>query len=285
MNEKELKSTFISSINSGHIQDSIFPSTTSTEAASNRDIEIRIKDEGYFRSFDLVIAILEKRHDSRVKATIEGYDNYYNLLMRTALLSQFAKKERCRIDWIRFYPVEIKSDNDVLDERLINQVLNAILTFGRSIIVLDERHTRRIKKSLLRLLPSTIIGYTGKDDHFQVLSVFDRFVAAGMFNISRRGIARFLINNRYCNSREQTKIYQSLSYVERINLKFAYSQFFCYNENDDEIKQSGYDESSLTIEEAEFLRRLIDANPVFSEKKQLVNLIKDTTNRKITDYL
>ncbi|MGH9988408.1 MAG: hypothetical protein ACRD8W_31115, partial [Nitrososphaeraceae archaeon] len=108
MNEKELKSIFISSINSGHIQDSIFTSTTSTEAAPNRDIEIRIKDEGYFRSFDLVIAILEKRYDSHIKATIEGYDNYYNLLMRTALLSQFAKRERCRIDWIRFYPVEIK---------------------------------------------------------------------------------------------------------------------------------------------------------------------------------
>ena len=264
------------------------PSTASTEAAPNRNIEIRIKDEGYFRSFDLVIAILEKRYDSDIKATIEGYDNYYNLLTRTALLSQFAKRERCRIDWIRFYPIEIKSDNDVLDQRLINQVLNAILTFGRSIIVLDERHTKRIKKSLLRLLPSTIIGYTGKDDHFQVLSVFDRFVAAGMFNISKRGIARFLINNGYCNSREQTKIYQSLSYIERINLKLAYGQFFCYdNENDDDdIKQNGYDESSsLSVEEAEFLRRLIDINPVFSEKKQLVSLIQDTTNRKITDYL
>ena len=212
-------------------------------------------------------------------------DSQGNLLMRTALLSQFAKRERCRIDWIRFYPVEIKSDNDVLDERLINQVLNAILTFGRSIIVLDERHTRRIKKLLLRLLPSTIIGYTGEDDHFQVLSVFDRFVAAGMFNISKRGVARFLINNGYCNSREQTKIYQSLSYIERINLKLAFSQFFCYDENDDDIKQNGYDKSSLSVEEAEFLRRLIDISPVFSEKKQLVNLIKDTTNRKITDYL
>jgi hypothetical protein len=51
------------------------------------------------------------------------------------------------------------------------------------------------------------------------------------------------------------------------------------------MKQNDYDESSLSIDEAEFLRRLIDANPVFSEKKQLVNLIKDTTNRKITDYL
>jgi hypothetical protein len=42
---------------------------------------------------------------------------------------------------------------------------------------------------------------------------------------------------------------------------------------------------AVSIEEAEFLRGLIDISPVFSEKKQLVNLIKDTTNRKITDYL
>lgn len=53
MNEKELKSIFISSINSGHIQDSIFPSPSSTEVTTDRDIEIRIKDEGYFRSFVL----------------------------------------------------------------------------------------------------------------------------------------------------------------------------------------------------------------------------------------
>jgi hypothetical protein len=46
MNEKELESTFINSIQSGHIRDSIFPSALSTEAASNKDIEKRIKDEG-----------------------------------------------------------------------------------------------------------------------------------------------------------------------------------------------------------------------------------------------
>lgn len=267
MNEKEIKSTFISSIHSGHIRDSIFPSALSEEAAApNKDIEIRIKDEGYFRCFDLAYAIVEKRYDSDIQATVEGIDDYYNILMRTALLSQFANRERCRIDWIRFYPVEIKSDNDVLDKRLINQVLNAILTFGRFTIVLDERHTRRIKKSLLRLLPSTIIDYTGEDDYFQVISVFDRFIAAGIFNISKRRIAKFLVNNGYCNSKECTKIYQSLSYIERINQKLVFSQFFCYNNDGDDIKQNDYDESSLSREEAEFLRRLIDVKPVFSEK-------------------
>jgi hypothetical protein len=46
MNEKEIKSTYISSIHSDHIQDSIFPSALSEEAAApNKDIEIRIKDE------------------------------------------------------------------------------------------------------------------------------------------------------------------------------------------------------------------------------------------------
>lgn len=137
----------------------------------------------------------------------------------------------------------------------------------------------------MRLLPSTVIGYTGEDDYFQVLSVFDRFVTAGMFNISKRGIARFLINNGYCNSREQTKIYRCLAYIEKINQKLAISQFFYYDENDDDVNENGYDESSLSTEEAEFLRKLIDVSPTFSEKKQLTNLIRDTTNRKMTDYL
>lgn len=154
MNEKELKSTFISSIYSGHIRDSIFPSALSTEVtAPNRKIEIRIKDEGYFRSFDLVIAVVEKRYDSDIKSTVEGYENYHNILMRTALLNQFVKRERCRIDWIRFYPVEIKSDDDVLDERLTNQVLNAILTFGRSIVVLRKAYKKN--KEIIITSPST----------------------------------------------------------------------------------------------------------------------------------
>ncbi|HZA63438.1 MAG TPA: hypothetical protein VE573_11240, partial [Nitrososphaeraceae archaeon] len=159
--------------------------------------EIKIKEEGYFRNFDLVIAIIEKRCDSTIKYhSNETFDNYNNILMRESLLKQFSIKEKCRIDWIRFYPIEIKSDNDILDERLPNQIINAILTFGRSVLILDEGHSRKTKfNRTLRLLPTTIIGYTGRDDRFEVLSVFDRLVTNGLFNISKRGLVKLLINN------------------------------------------------------------------------------------------
>ena len=58
--------------------------------------------------------------------------------MRTGQLAEIAKSEKCRIDSISLYPVELKSNSDVLDERLPNQILNAILTFGRSIVVLTK---------------------------------------------------------------------------------------------------------------------------------------------------
>ena len=234
--------------------------------------EIKIKEEGYFRNFDLVIAIIEKRYDSTIKYhSNETCDNYYNILMRDSLLKQFSIKEKCRIDWIRFYPIEIKSDNDVLDERLPNQILNAILTFGRSVLILDEGHSRKIKMNrTLRLLPTTIIGYTGKDDSFEVLSVFDRLVTNGPFNISRRGLARLLIDNGIADTKGE-KIYRILSHIHRINQKLAFSEFY-------------HEKINFEKQEMEFIRKLIGID-TFSDRKQLKHLIEETTNSKITDYM
>jgi hypothetical protein len=234
--------------------------------------EIKIKEEGYFRNFDLVIAIIEKRYDSTIKYhSNETFDNYYNILMRDSLLKQFSIKEKCRIDWIRFYPIEIKSDNDVLDERLPNQILNAILTFGRSVLVLDERHSRKTKLNrTYRLLPTTIIGYTGKDDSFEVLSVFDRLVTNGLFNISKRGLVRLLINNGMGDTKPE-KIYRCLSQIQRINQKLAFNEFY------DEKMKFGKNE-------IEFIKKLIGID-TFSDRRQLEELIEQTTNSKITDYI
>lgn len=234
--------------------------------------EIKIKEEGYFRNFDLVIAIIEKRYDSTIKYhSNETCDNYYNILMRDSLLKQFSIKEKCRIDWIRFYPIEIKSDNDVLDERLPNQILNAILTFGRSVLVLDERHSRKTKLNrTYRLLPTTIIGYTGKDDSFEVLSVFDRLVTNGLFNISKRGLVRLLINNGMGDTKPE-KIYRCLSQIQRINQKLAFNEFY------DEKMKFGKNE-------IEFIKKLIGID-TFSDRRQIEELIEQTTNSKITDYI
>ena len=265
--EKELKSLFIRSISSGHIKNNIFPPTS-----ANTNREMKIKQEGYFRNFDLVIAIIEKRDSSTIKYnSIETFDNYNNILMRDSLLKQFARKEKCRIDWIRFYPIEIKSDNDVLDERLPNQILNAILTFGRSVLILDEHHSRNTKSNrTLRLLPTTIIGYSGEDDKFEVLSVFNRLVTNGMFNISKRGIARLLIANGLADIKLD-KIYRCLSYIHRINQKLAFSEFY-------------HERIDFGRDETEFIRKLMDID-TFSDRKQLENLIQETKNSKLTEYM
>jgi hypothetical protein len=191
--------------------------------------------------------------------------------MRESLLKQFSIKEKCRIDWIRFYPIEIKSDNDILDERLPNQIINAILTFGRSVLILDEGHSRKTKLNrTLRLLPTTIIGYTGRDDRFEVLSVFDRLVTNGLFNISKRGLVRLLINNGMGDTKPE-KIYRCLSQIQRINQKLAFNEFY------DEKMKFGKDE-------IEFIKRLIGID-TFSDRRQLEELIEQTTNSKITDYM
>ncbi|HZB17832.1 MAG TPA: hypothetical protein VE445_11750 [Nitrososphaeraceae archaeon] len=240
--------------------------------SGNIDRELKIKDEGYFRNFDLVIAIIEKRYDSAIKYhSNETFDKYYNILMRENLLKQFSLNEKCRIDWIRFYPIEIKSDNDVLDERLRNQILNAILTFGRSVLILDEGHSRKTKMNrTLRLLPTTIIGYTGKDDSFEVLSVFDRLVTNGPFNISKRGLARLLIDNGMRDTKPE-KIYRCLSQIQRINQKLAFNEFY-----DEKMK--------FAKDEIEFIKKLIGIDTI-SDRRQLEVLIEQTTNSKITDYM
>jgi hypothetical protein len=240
--------------------------------SGNIDRELKIKDEGYFRNFDLVIAIIEKRYDSAIKYhSNETFDKYYNILMRENLLKQFSLNEKCRIDWIQFYPIEIKSDNDVLDERLRNQILNAILTFGRSVLILDEGHSRKTKMNrTLRLLPTTIIGYTGKDDSFEVLSVFDRLVTNGPFNISKRGLARLLIDNGMRDTKPD-KIYRCLSQIQRINQKLAFNEFY-----DEKMK--------FAKDEIEFIKKLIGIDTI-SDRRQLKVLIEQTTNSKITDYM
>src|ERR671937_1036935 len=273
MNEKDLKQLFVSSVRSGHIKGNTATNYSNNNnndyhtdddtslffpTSANSDVDIRIKDEGYFRSFDLVIAVIDKRNNCNssdiIYDSIEAYDNYLNILMRSGILTQFAKTERCRIDWIRFYPVEVKSDNDVLDERLPNQILNAILTFGRSVIVLDEKHSKRTKRQgILRLIPATIIGYTGKDDHFEILSVFDKLITNAIFNIQKRKLVKILVDNGIKNKTD--KIYRCIANIQRINQKLAFNQL--YNEN-----------IVFVNEEIEFIQKLINIQTI-SEKKQL----------------
>src|SRR5881628_2468915 len=176
MNEKRLKGLFCSALASDHIK--------GNDIIPTMHARLRIIEEAHFRIFDLLIAsITNERQETGL--------NNSNVLVRTQLLQRFARTEKCRIDQVRFFPVEIKSDNDVLDERLPNQILDAVLTFGCSILVLDKKHSTRAK-ALSRFLPATIISYTGIKDHFEVSSKFDRFVTGGVLTLNKTSLFKTL---------------------------------------------------------------------------------------------
>jgi hypothetical protein len=266
MNESELKDLFVSSLESGHILDSKKRNLSFT----NPKNKMRIKSEGYFRQFDLVIAILNKENKSNTYQNSDNSEAYYNILMRTGQLAEFARAEKCRIDCISFYPVELKSGCDILDVRLPNQIMNGILTFGRSIVVLDKKHVNRASLKFLRLLPATIVGYTGTKDFFKILSVFDRNIDLGMFNLSKRRFAKALGENGVVEGIE--RIYGRLSTLERINQKLVFNELYSSN-------------PGFLKEEIEFLRQFSSINTAMTYRKQILNYVNESENDKISNYL
>ena len=279
MNQLELKKLFKSSVKNGHINNNhLIPFLNS------QTHEIKIKEEGYFRNFDLVIALINKENKQQ-KTNYEyfdlEYDIQHNILMRTQQFTEFSKLEKCRIENITFIPVEIKSDNDVLDERLPNQILNAILTFGRSYLVIDKKYILNRNLQILKLLPTTIIGYSGKEDYFEILSIFNRCIMNGIFNIPKRSFMKLLINNNITNKiSDMVKIYYSLITLEQINQKLVFNYLFRSEEN--------LNIDFLLKEEIDFLKQFCNFSKLPSEKtykKQIKKLIKDSRNYLITDFL
>ena len=264
MNELELKDLFVSSLESGHI----FDNKNRNLPFINPKNEIRIKNEGYFGQFDLVIAILHR--NSKSLQASSKLESYQNILMRTNQLTELARSEKRRIDCISFYPVELKSSRDVLDGRLPNQIMNAILTFGRSMVVLDRKHIKRASLKFIRMLPATIIAHTGRKDYFRVISVFDRIVDTGMFNIPKRRFVKTLLDNGISEGID--KICRRLSTLERINQKLIFNQL--YNSDAGFLK-----------EEVEFLRQFSSIEATMSYKKQILKYVKESKSVKITDYL
>src|SRR5919106_1093550 len=266
MNESELKDLFVSSLESGHI----FDNKNRNLPFTNPDNKIRIKSEGYFGHFDLVITILHRENKSGSYQNSDELEAYYNILMRTGQLTEIARAEKCRIDCISFYPVELKSDCDILDVRLPNQIMNGILTFGKSIVVLDKKHINRPSLKFLRLLPATIVGYTGIKDFFRVLSVFDRNIDTRMFNLSKRRFAKTLGENGIVEGIE--RIYGRLRTLERINQKLVFNEL--YNSNPGFLK-----------EEIEFLSQFSNIKTAMTYRKQILSFVKESENDKISNYL
>jgi hypothetical protein len=255
MNEKELKGLFWTALKSGHVKNNtIIPGPNSAE--------LRVVQEANFRSFDLLLATVTP-HTSACKPATSA-----EVLARSKLMTHFAKRERCRADHLHFYPIELKSDEDVIDERLPNQVIDAILTFGLSILVLDINHSRKIKDSKLdRMLPATIIGYTGVEDYFEVISVFDRFISCGIFEFERINLARLL--QKYGRS-QSARSHRRLELLQQILQKIIFSQLH-------------FENPGLSKEEELFISALADIT-VPSRKKMFAEIIKESANTKLTDY-
>lgn len=294
MNETELKQLFKSSIKNRHIQNNHHLPIHISDYQSH---QIKIKEEAYFGNFDFVIVIVHKNKENQ-RYTDNTYigtarndlffqdqgrddDIYQNIRMRTHQFIQIAKQEKCSIKKLTFIPVEVKSDSDVLDERLPNQILNAILTFGRSFLVLDKKHISK-NLHLLKLLPTTIIGYTGKDDFFEVLSVFDRFVMNGIFSIPKRSFNKLLLDSKVTKKfSDIDKIYKSLVTLETINQKLVFNYLFRFGTN-------VLDENFLLQEEIKFLNKFCEFFKIPTEnsyKKEIIKLIKNSENHLITDFL
>jgi hypothetical protein len=269
MKEQDLQKLFIESLLSGEIQGIgeiiDMPSLQKTERI------MKIKREAYFRYFDLVIGVinLQRNLSTRTKVeSIDMYDKYQNLIMRTPELLAFAREENCRVDSIDLIPVEFKSDNDSLDERLPRQVINAILAFGRSVVVFDKRHTARIQKyGLFRLLPASIIGYSN-DNKFKVISSENRIVGDSLVKPQKSVFAKILRDNGLIDN--LTAIYSHMGMTQRIYQKMLFNQIF-------------EEKIDLLQVEIEFLSGL-NKNPNFHEKEQIKKIVRESINRKITDY-
>ena len=254
MNERELKSLFCSSLRSNHVKNNDLIPTS----------EIRIVEEAHCRSFDLLIAAVTKE-----PVDINDYSQYNNILVRTELLQHFARHQKCRIDCIRFYPVEIKSDDDILDERLPKQIIDAILAFGLSILVLDKDHSK-LARGFGKFLPTTLICYTGIDDYFEVVSRFDRFISTGILNFKKTILAKALEGGN-----TSSKAYSRLVALERIFQKIIFNQLY-------------FENLGMTERELEYLQMITSIRPPLSpsqEMKKLSKLIKETANAKMTDYM
>lgn len=80
MDEKSLKNLFIQYITAAHNYENNFLSIDPRDP----EIEIRIRDEGYYRNFDLIIAVIKKRYSSEVESNwISSGQKYLNIIMRS----------------------------------------------------------------------------------------------------------------------------------------------------------------------------------------------------------
>lgn len=236
---------------------------------------LEIKNEALHRKFDLVLAIImANRYVSKGVTTnaIELDDNLKNLFTRGILFKRISEKYKIKIQNLIILPIEIKSNKDKLDDRLGNQIVDAILSFGRSIVILDSDHSSHMKKNrLVKLFPSTVIGYDDVGDDFILLNRFNRIFADSLLNISRVDLIRTLgINN--IDKINLRRLQKNLKCIQTINQKIIFNQVF----------SSDY---FLLDEEIKFIQQFSLIDHKISIKKEIMKSIKESKDCKITDFI
>jgi hypothetical protein len=267
MNEKELKNKFIDFLKT-HNNHNFF---SNYDFKPNNIIEIR--NEGLNKKFDLILAMIKTKEIkfNKIKdKSIEIDEDIKDIFFRNQLLQSISEKYKIKIQNLIIYPIEIKSDKDKLDERLANQTIEAILTFGRSIIILDNDHTIKIKKNgLYKIVPSTIIGYLDEKKIFILLNKYNRIFSDSLLNINKINLIRTLEKSKI--DVNYNNLYRNLRNIQKINQKLIYNQIFNY-------------ESLLFDDEVKFIKNFSDINQKISYKKEIIKLVNESKNYKISEF-
>ncbi|CAN5835440.1 hypothetical protein BH23THE1_BH23THE1_15170 [soil metagenome] len=267
MNEIQLKDRFLEFLN-------LNPKNNFFGNTSNRNERyIEIKNEALNRKFDFILAVCKtkniKTKDIR-DSTIEMDDDLRNIYVRSTLLKTISDNYKMNVDKITLYPIEIKSDRDKLDDRLANQVIEAILSFGRSIVILDSKHSSKIiKNGLARILPSTLIGYFDESDEFAVINRHDRVYSDSLLNVNKLHLIKTL--EKADNQINVTKLYNNLRRLQSIHQKLIYNQIFKKGQ-------------CLLEDEVIFMKELSSLNQKINVKKEIIKTIQQYKNYKITDF-
>jgi hypothetical protein len=270
MNEKELKEKFIEFLRTNPGNNFFLVDKFKSYKV------IEVQNEALSKKFDFILGVLkekEVRVKKITKKAIEIDDEIKGIFFRNQLLKSIADKYKVKIQNLIVLPIEIKSNQDKLDERLANQSIEAILIFGRSYLVLDNKHYLTIKKnSLYRILPSTIVGYSDEKDSFVLLKRHNRVYSDSLLNINKHNLLRTLEN---CNVEiDYHNLHRNLRSLQAINQKLIYNQIF-------------NKEPSLFEHEIQFIKNLsnIRQNTVDALKKEIIDSIKETKNHKLTDFI
>src|SRR6478672_5366490 len=178
--------------------------------------EIALKNK-----FDLVLALIKTKEikTNEIKDKyIEIDEDIKSIFFRNLLHQSISTKYKIKIQNLILCPIEIKSDKDKLDKRLANQIIEAILTFGRSIIILDTKHSKKIKNNeFFKIIPSTILEYVIEGEEFVILNNYNRVFSDSLLNINKINLIRTLerskINVNY------NDLYRNLANIQKINQK------------------------------------------------------------------